>query len=163
MVGTALGATADAAGHYELAGVPAGPVRLRASAVGFAPLEQRVAAGQSQVVDFVLQAAPADLAEVVVTGVSRATEIRRSPVPIATLSRREINLNANTNVIDAAVRGIPGLSAVTTGPNVSKPFIRGLGYNRVLTLYNGLRQEGQQWATSTAWRWTATTLSAWKW
>ena len=35
--------------------------------------------------------------------------------------------------------------AVTTGPNVSKPFIRGLGYNRVLTLYNGLRQEGQQW------------------
>jgi iron complex outermembrane receptor protein len=82
---------------------------------------------------------------VVVTGVSRATEIRRSPVPIATLSRREISLNANTNVIDAAVRGIPGLSAVTTGPNVSKPFIRGLGYNRVLTLYNGLRQEGQQW------------------
>ena len=43
------------------------------------------------------------------------------------------------------MRGIPGLSAVTTGPNMSKPFIRGLGYNRVLTMYNGLRQEGQQW------------------
>ncbi|MEL5994986.1 TonB-dependent receptor [Hymenobacter segetis] len=147
VLGTTLGAVADAAGHYELAGVPAGAVRLRASAVGFAPIEQRaeVTAGQSQTVDFLLQATAADLGEVVVTGVSRATEIRRSPVPIATLSRREINLNANTNVIDAAVRGIPGLSAVTTGPNVSKPFIRGLGYNRVLTLYNGLRQEGQQW------------------
>ncbi|MBH8560028.1 TonB-dependent receptor [Hymenobacter negativus] len=147
VVGTTLGAVADAAGHYELTGVPAGAVRLRASAVGFAPIEQRaeVTAGQPQTVDFLLQAAAADLGEVVVTGVSRATEIRRSPVPIATLSRREISLNANTNVIDAAVRGIPGLSAVTTGPNVSKPFIRGLGYNRVLTLYNGLRQEGQQW------------------
>ncbi|WP_460617339.1 TonB-dependent receptor [Hymenobacter ruber] len=147
VVGTTLGAVADAAGHYELTGVPAGAVRLRASAVGFAPIEQRaeVTAGPPQTVDFLLQAAAADLGEVVVTGVSRATEIRRSPVPIATLSRREINLNANTNVIDAAVRGIPGLSAVTTGPNVSKPFIRGLGYNRVLTLYNGLRQEGQQW------------------
>ena len=146
-VGTSLGTTADAAGRYELSGAPAGPLRLRASAVGFAPAEQRVsgATGAPLAVDFVLQAAPADLGEVVVTGVSRATEIRRSPVPIATLSRREINLNANTNVIDAAVRGIPGLSAVTTGPNVSKPFIRGLGYNRVLTLYNGLRQEGQQW------------------
>ncbi|WP_460503638.1 TonB-dependent receptor plug domain-containing protein, partial [Hymenobacter agri] len=96
-------------------------------------------------VDFGLETAAADLGEVVVTGVSQATELRRSPVPIATLGRREITLNANTNVIDAAVRGIPGLSAVTTGPNVSKPFIRGLGYNRVLTLYNGLRQEGQQW------------------
>ncbi|MGY3091399.1 iron complex outermembrane receptor protein [Hymenobacter sp. UYAg731] len=147
VVGTPLGAVADAAGHYELTGVPAGTVRLRASAVGFAPLEQRaeVSAGQPQTVDFQLQATATDLGEVIVTGVSRATEIRRSPVPIATLNRREITLNANTNVIDAAVRGIPGLSAVTTGPNVSKPFIRGLGYNRVLTLYNGLRQEGQQW------------------
>ncbi|MDB5267747.1 MAG: energy transducer TonB [Hymenobacter sp.] len=147
VVGTTLGTVADAAGRYELAGMPAGTVRLRASAVGFAPIEQRAesTAGQPQILDFLLQVASADLGEVVVTGVGRATEIRRSPVPIATLSRREINLNANTNVIDAAVRGIPGLSAVTTGPNVSKPFIRGLGYNRVLTLYNGLRQEGQQW------------------
>ena len=37
------------------------------------------------------------------------------------------------------------MRAVTTGPNVSKPFIRGLGYNRILTLYDGIRQEGQQW------------------
>ncbi|MDB5014670.1 MAG: TonB-dependent receptor, partial [Daejeonella sp.] len=42
-------------------------------------------------------------------------------------------------------KGVPGVNAVTTGPNVSKPFIRGLGYNRVLTLYDGVRQEGQQW------------------
>ena len=147
VVGTTVGATADAAGRFELRGVPAGPQRLRASAVGFAPAERRVAvaAGTSLTVDFGLETAAAGLGEVVVTGVSRATELRRSPVPIATLGRREITLNANTNVIDAAVRGIPGLSAVTTGPNVSKPFIRGLGYNRVLTLYNGLRQEGQQW------------------
>ena len=146
VVGTTLGATADASGRFELRGVPAGPQRLRASAVGFAPAERRVTAtAEPLTVDFALAAAPADLGEVVVTGVSRATELRRSPVPIATLGRREITLNANTNVIDAAVRGIPGLSAVTTGPNVSKPFIRGLGYNRVLTLYNGLRQEGQQW------------------
>ena len=145
VLGTALGATADAVGLFRLAGVPAGPARLQASAVGFAPAVQTVALGPTQPLDFVLTAAPAGLAEVVVTGVGRATEIRRSPVPIAVLSKREMQLNANTNAIDAAVRGVPGLSAVTTGPNISKPFIRGLGYNRVLTLYNGLRQEGQQW------------------
>ncbi len=147
VLGTALGATADAAGRFRLAGVPAGPVRLQASAVGFAPAVQSIVAetGPPLAVDLVLAAAPAGLAEVVVTGVGRATEIRRSPVPVAVLSKREMQLNANTNVIDAAVRGVPGLSAVTTGPNISKPLIRGLGYNRVLTLYNGLRQEGQQW------------------
>src|SRR6266705_925861 len=34
---------------------------------------------------------------------------------------------------------------MSTGPNVSKPYIRGLGYNRVLALFDGVRQEGQQW------------------
>ena len=142
-----LGATADAQGTFRVAQVPAGPVRLVVSAVGYRATthDEKLAGGQTLEVVFTLAAELAELQEVVVTGVSRATEIRRSPVPIATLSRREISLNANTNVIDAAVRGIPGLSAVTTGPNVSKPFIRGLGYNRVLTMYNGLRQEGQQW------------------
>ncbi|WP_231590798.1 TonB-dependent receptor [Hymenobacter terrenus] len=142
-----LGATADANGAFQVPDVPAGPLRIVVSAVGYATTTREVTlvAGQVLEVPFTLAATPAALNEVVVTGVSRATEIRRSPVPIATLSRRDITLNANTNVIDAAVRGIPGLSAVTTGPNVSKPFIRGLGYNRVLTLYNGLRQEGQQW------------------
>jgi iron complex outermembrane receptor protein len=51
----------------------------------------------------------------------------------------------NNNIIDAIIQGVPGVSAVTTGPNISKPFIRGLGYNRVLTLFDGVRQEGQQW------------------
>lgn len=126
VVGTTVGATADAAGRFELRGVPAGVQRLRASAVGFAPAEQRVTVTtQPLIIDFVMETTAAGLGEVVVTGVSRATELRRSPVPIATLSRREITLNANTNVIDAAVRGIPGLSVVTTGPNVSKPFSGG--------------------------------------
>jgi iron complex outermembrane receptor protein len=81
----------------------------------------------------------------VVTGVSRATELRSNPVPIAVMTKSEIDQNVNNNIIDAIIKGIPGVTAVTTGPNISKPFIRGLGYNRVLTLYDGIRQEGQQW------------------
>ena len=148
VLGTAFGAQADADGHFQLPEVPAGPVRLQASAVGFAAAVRPLVVetpNQVLTLNFTLAAATLNLEEVVVTGVGRATEIRRSPVPIAALNKREMQLNANTNAIDAAVRGVPGLSAVTTGPNISKPFIRGLGYNRVLTMYNGLRQEGQQW------------------
>jgi len=52
--------------------------------------------------------------------------------------------SASGNVIDE-IANLPGVSAVTTGPNISKPFIHGLGYNRVVTLEDGIRQEGQQW------------------
>ncbi|GAA3923896.1 TonB-dependent receptor [Hymenobacter algoricola] len=146
LAGTTLGAATNAAGEYELAAT-AGRHELVFSFVGFATRSVTVTLRPEKavVVNITLQPAAASLQEVVVTGMSRATEIRRSPVPVAVLSRREINLNGSGNVIDAAVKGVPGLSAVTTGPNISKPFIRGLGYNRVLTLYNGLRQEGQQW------------------
>jgi iron complex outermembrane receptor protein len=145
--GTAFGTATDAQGRFLLHGVPAGRHEVVFSSIGFQGQRQRlmVVAGQTTEAYARLAPTPAALQEVVVTGVSRATELRKSPVPVAVLSRREVNLNGSSNVIDAAVKGVPGLSAVTTGPNISKPFIRGLGYNRVLTLYNGLRQEGQQW------------------
>ncbi|HZG25188.1 MAG TPA: TonB-dependent receptor, partial [Chitinophagaceae bacterium] len=85
------------------------------------------------------------LSEVVVTGVSRATLIRENPVPVSVVSSRQIEVSAESNIIDVFAKNVPGLNAVKTGPNISKPFIRGLGYNRVLTLYDGIRQEGQQW------------------
>lgn len=37
------------------------------------------------------------------------------------------------------------MSEITTGNNISKPVIRGLGYNRIFTISEGVRQEGQQW------------------
>ena len=37
------------------------------------------------------------------------------------------------------------MSEITTGNNISKPVIRGLGYNRIVTISEGVRQEGQQW------------------
>lgn len=85
------------------------------------------------------------LNEVVVTGVNRGTLLRQNPVAILAISRRAIESTASSNIIDVLVKNAPGLNAVKTGPNISKPFIRGLGYNRVLTLYDGVRQEGQQW------------------
>ncbi|HYM92784.1 MAG TPA: TonB-dependent receptor, partial [Chitinophagaceae bacterium] len=47
-------------------------------------------------------------------------------------------------IIDA-ISIAPGVSQMTSGANISKPYIRGLGYNRVVTVNDGVRQEGQQW------------------
>ncbi|SES85243.1 iron complex outermembrane recepter protein [Hymenobacter actinosclerus] len=139
------GTAADENGRFTLPDLPAGAQQVQFSAVGYTTATQTVMLPLALLLTVRLHSTESTLGEVVVTGVSRSTEIRRSPVPIAALTGREIRLNANGNAIDAAVRGVPGLAAVTTGPNISKPFIRGLGYNRVLTLFNGLRQEGQQW------------------
>lgn len=85
------------------------------------------------------------LDEVVVTGMASATRIRQSPLPIELVQGKQLEQSTQNNIVDAVVRNTVGVFAVKTGTNISKPFIRGLGYNRVLTLYDGVRQEGQQW------------------
>ncbi|HXO75706.1 MAG TPA: TonB-dependent receptor plug domain-containing protein, partial [Puia sp.] len=85
------------------------------------------------------------LQTIIVTGVRGATLLRETPIAIVAVSSKTLLQTIEPNIIDALVLHVPGLSAVKTGPNISKPFIRGLGYNRVLTLYDGIRQEGQQW------------------
>ncbi len=81
----------------------------------------------------------------VTTGVSKATAIKETPVPVIVISARAIDRATEENIIDALAQSAPGFNSVKTGPGVSKPFIHGLGYNRVLTLYDGVRQESQQW------------------
>jgi len=133
-------------GSYRLREVPYGICDLVFSGIGYQAQTVRVTLEADTVtVNANLLSLASNLNDVVITGVNRATQLRKSPVPIAVLSRKTMDQNVNTNLIDAIVKGVPGITAVTTGPNVSKPFIRGLGYNRVLTLYDGLRQEGQQW------------------
>src|SRR5579871_6509126 len=85
------------------------------------------------------------LDSVVVTGVSRAMRVRESPLAIAVVGGRQLDRSAENTALDALTGSVPGLAMVKTGPNVSKPFINGLGYNRVLTLYDGMRVETQQW------------------
>ncbi|QMU29074.1 TonB-dependent receptor [Adhaeribacter radiodurans] len=147
VMGTRLGATSNDKGYYEIKNIPPGSIEVGASSIGYQ--SQKASAnltpGSTITINFILKEITSKLEEIVVTGVTRATEVKKSPIPIATISKKEININVNSNIIDAIVKGVPGVSATTTGPNISKPFIRGLGYNRVLNMYDGIRQEGQQW------------------
>jgi len=139
-----LGVVADASGNYKFNNLPSGSYLVEVHYVGFKTLIKTVTIGGPITQDFVLSDAYIEESPVVVTGLSQATQIKRSPVPIVSVNHDYIATNLSTNIIDAIAK-IPGVSALTTGPNVSKPYIRGLGYNRILTLYDGVRQEGQQW------------------
>ena len=140
-----IGTVTDANGKYSISRLPKGVYLVQVSFLGYATFNRRVDFSKTSTLDIQLQVSSIEAAEVVITGVSKATEIKRDPVPMAAVSKTYIDQHsASTNVIDE-IATLPGISAVTTGPNVSKPFIHGLGYNRVVTLEDGIRQEGQQW------------------
>ncbi|HLF46279.1 MAG TPA: TonB-dependent receptor, partial [Chitinophagaceae bacterium] len=81
---------------------------------------------------------------VVITGVSNATSIQKTPVPVTVVKKAELLQTASSNIIDALSKK-SGMAQSGTGPGISKPIIRGLGYNRVVVINEGVRQEGQQW------------------
>ena len=138
------GAISDINGNYKINNLPKIKIILQISFVGYKSIVENVNLATSAFLNFAMEQAITEMNEVVVTGTSKAAEITRNPVPMITLDRKELQQNLNTNIIDAISR-LPGVSTVSTGPNVSKPIIRGLGFNRVLTLFDGVRQEGQQW------------------
>jgi iron complex outermembrane receptor protein len=134
----------DSSGNYSFKNLPAGNFLVEARSAGYKATTHSVNFTGSTVQDFQLPENIIEESEVVVTGLSKATQIKRSPIPIVSVSHATLVSNSNTNIIDAITK-VPGITAVTTGPNISKPYIRGLGFNRILTLYDGVRQEGQQW------------------
>ncbi|WP_310503332.1 TonB-dependent receptor [Mucilaginibacter sp. X4EP1] len=139
------GTITDANGHYSLTGLPKGIHLVQVSYIGYATFTQEVDFSKTTVLNIQLQSSSIETGEVIITGVSKATEIKRDPVPMVAVGKAYIDQHsASGNVIDE-VANLPGVSAVTTGPNISKPYIHGLGYNRVITLQDGIRQEGQQW------------------
>jgi iron complex outermembrane receptor protein len=141
---TTKGTTTDDNGKFKLNISANINSKLVISYVGYKTDTLQLIEGKSEYTVF-LSAKQGALNEVVVTGVARNTFIKENPVSITNVPTKMIERTSESNIIDALVTNVPGLNAVKTGPNISKPYIRGLGYNRVLTLYDGVRQEGQQW------------------
>lgn len=48
------------------------------------------------------------------------------------------------------LKQIPGVSSLNTGSSISKPVIHGMHSNRIVTLNNEIKQEGQQWGNEHA-------------
>jgi len=138
------GSVSDANGNYQINDIPSGTYVVEIKFIGYKTILENIYFDENKTENFSMQISVTEESEIVITGSSKASSIKRNPIPIVSINKQFLQQNLSTNIIDAIAK-VPGISEVTTGPNVSKPFIRGLGFNRILTLYDGVRQEGQQW------------------
>jgi iron complex outermembrane receptor protein len=139
------GAVTDSSGNYKTPAVPAGKYLVEISFLGYASVLEVMDITDNPVKNFDLKETFIENEAVTVTGVASASKAKQSAQPVSIVRRRDLLRTSTTNVIDAISKSVPGVSGLSTGPAVSKPVIRGLGYNRVVTVHDGVRQEGQQW------------------
>ena len=140
-----VGTSADSSGNYTLNNVPTGHTLIEVSYEGYrSAVEHLDVKSGHNTKDFTLVSSIIENEAVTITAVGSATSIRKSPIPVTRVNKAELLATPSTNIIDAISRQ-PGVSQLTTGPAISKPIIRGLGYNRLVVINDGVRQEGQQW------------------
>ena len=138
------GTVTNGEGLYEIKDLPAVKTTIQVTYVGHMTIIESIDLHATTERNFVMQENNATLKEVVVTGLTGSTRADRSPAPISVVAPRVLQATPSSNIIDA-ISHQPGVSQITTGGGISKPVIRGLGYNRIVTVNDGIRQEGQQW------------------
>ena len=139
-----LAAGTDANGNYKFENLHKGTYLIEVRLLGYAEKTMAVKVDANTVADFTLSVSMKEQNEVSVTGTSMARDRSQNPQPTTFVSNEYLNEHSATNVIDA-IADIPGVSAMTDGQSISKPVIRGLGYNRVLTINDGVEQMDQAW------------------
>lgn len=84
------------------------------------------------------------LSEVVVTESYQQHQMKKTALTVDVANKDFLRKNFTGNLMQA-MANIPGVQAMDIGVGTSKPMIRGMGFNRIVVLENGVKQEGQQW------------------
>lgn len=139
-------ALSDEDGHFVVVGVPAGTHRFSFGRSGYEPL-------------FIDEVVTADVNTVVALAPREHTGeavIRRRRPPhradmqsSATLDSAQLQ-RIRGRSLAATIVEIPGVTMLQSGPQVAKPVVRGQFGRRLLTLFDGVLHEGQDWGVDHA-------------
>ncbi|WP_108245302.1 TonB-dependent receptor [Muricauda brasiliensis] len=146
IIGKDLYAISADNGEFVIKNVPAGKYRFEITHIGYGHEHFTVEIGRDDVQGLTirLKESVTNLDGVELLG---KTEKRKAQeLSTITIGVDEEFLNKNReNSLMQTLKKIPGVSTITIGSGQSKPVIRGLGFNRVSVVQNGIKHEAQQW------------------
>ncbi|MES2872475.1 MAG: TonB-dependent receptor, partial [Bacteroidota bacterium] len=140
-----ISVVSNSSGQFTFTNIPLkGRFLVEIRYIGYSTLIQTVDLSDASGMEFALYPSTIEAKEVVITGTAFSTDNRKNSTAVSSVTKDQLVNRPSGNLVDAIAR-VPGVSQVTTGGGISKPVIRGLSYNRVVTLVDGAKQEGQQW------------------
>ncbi|WP_017257123.1 TonB-dependent receptor [Pedobacter arcticus] len=135
----------DMNGKFSLNRIPEnGKFLVQVSYLGYKYLNKTIDFATTQSFVFELQQSRIEANEVVLTGTVTGADNKKNSTSVGVLSHDEMLNRPATNLIDA-VSKVAGVTQISTGQAISKPVIRGLSFNRIVTISDGVKQQGQQW------------------
>jgi iron complex outermembrane receptor protein len=141
----------DANGGFSFGLIEKGKYSLTVSFVGFKPLTKSLSFKSEPLVlgDLVMQLEEGQLQEITVKDNYEQLRQQEVSLNIDIVSADYLRRNLGGSLMQSLEK-LPGVKTIGIGSGGSKPLIRGLGFNQVVVVENGIRHEGQQWGADHA-------------
>src|ERR1044071_2972725 len=85
--------TSDSSGNYHFEKLPSATYQVQINALGFKIFSKVITVSGASIGNFELDESTTELAEVVVTGSTKAIEIKKSPISIASVNKQYLTTN----------------------------------------------------------------------
>lgn len=145
IIGEGLFSISSATGAFIINNVVEDSYVFTISHIGYAPKTVTVIVEPEMgIVQVYLNESSTVLKEVEVHGKSKYRIVKETPIVSHTVSKEFLDENRENSLMQTLSK-IPGVSTINIGSGQSKPAIRGLGFNRVVVVQNGIKHEAQQW------------------
>ncbi|UOB17468.1 TonB-dependent receptor [Abyssalbus ytuae] len=132
-------------GEFFISNISKGRYHLKISHIGYITEYMTIEVDRN--IDNIvikLKESVTNLEEVQVLGKTKNQKAKELPVITYEVSKGFLNQNRENSLMQT-LQKIPGVSTINIGSGQSKPLIRGLGFNRVSVVQNGVKHEAQQW------------------
>jgi len=131
-------------GQFYFSGLSDSDFEVQISFLGYDTLNTNVSLGNNNDYRFYLNRSLIGLSEAVIKDdyINKQKEI--TPLSIEIVDAQFLKQNMNGSLMKS-LENLPGVSTIDIGSGQSKPVIRGLGFNRVVVVENGIKHEAQQW------------------
>jgi len=145
ILGTDSYTVTNALGEFQLKS-PKNFQVFEVSHLGYASAKFILDSNQSAPLVIKLKPSSTALDEVSVQGKTYKRLEKESATVSVSVDEEFLHANRENSLMQT-LRKIPGVSTMTIGSGQSKPTIRGLGFNRVSVVQNGIKHEAQQWGS----------------
>ncbi len=133
-------------GRYSIAGIQPGAYLLTVSFLGYERHTDSLNIGGNYILNIRLEPFLQSLEEVAIIGEYALIRSKEEPLNLELVNDEFLKQNFGGSLMKSLDR-LPGVDAFGIGAGQSKPVIRGLGFNRVVIVENGVKHEGQQWGS----------------
>ncbi|MDX1651212.1 MAG: TonB-dependent receptor [Brumimicrobium sp.] len=135
--------TSDSLGRFSFEGLPQTNTKLKVTAFDYTPYLRTIDLALTSTLTIRLKPSHTVFEEVTITA-SEGKLQRENITSTVYRSKERLFETGATNLGEALIL-IPGVQTSSVGMGISQPVVRGLSGMRVVTYWNGLRIENQQW------------------